>query len=182
MPPVARRLFRLLATLSLAMGAAVTWCVRSPGCRTDTYFHRTPAGRYGLVTVYPGKVSFERSTRTMQTAMPGVDPPPPPPLAWGHSSGLAGGWPAPQSAWNRLGFWHWPSSVQIINLNHEVIVHESWVVPKWFVVLPFAIPACAWAAARLALARRRPYGLCRWCGYDLRATPERCPECGAEPE
>jgi hypothetical protein len=49
--------------------------------------------------------------------------------------------------------------------------------PCWFIALVGAgLPTWSIRARR---ARRRPSpGCCRRCGYDLRATPNRCPECG----
>jgi hypothetical protein len=38
-----------------------------------------------------------------------------------------------------------------------------------------------WLVRRVRTRRRRTAGQCRLCGYDLRATPDRCSECGAVP-
>jgi hypothetical protein len=55
-------------------------------------------------------------------------------------------------------------------------------VPHWLlVVLSAAMPARAAVTGRRRriLARRLRLGRCLLCGYDLRATPGTCPECGS---
>lgn len=55
---------------------------------------------------------------------------------------------------------------------------ELWV-PHWFLTVIFVLAPIARFAAFARSRRGRLAGLCSDCGYDLRGSPGRCPECGA---
>ena len=54
------------------------------------------------------------------------------------------------------------------------------VVPYWLLVAAVLAWQVPQLARRLRAARERARGVCPACGYDLQATPDRCPECGRE--
>ena len=52
------------------------------------------------------------------------------------------------------------------------------VLPFWFLTLVWWVPSLLWVSRRNKIRQRRRNHLCLTCGYDLRASFDRCPECG----
>jgi hypothetical protein len=65
------------------------------------------------------------------------------------------------------------------DVPHEYSYERMVRVPFWLLAAMTAVLPARWATAARRRRRQKRRGLCRVCGYDLRATPDRCPECGA---
>jgi hypothetical protein len=95
----------------------------------------------------------------------------------------------PRRAWRWLGFAFQRSRYaadparpgQLLPLRPNMPVGYTAVtvaVPMWPLVAPLVLVPARMAARRWRSRRRRAQGRCVHCGYDLRASPDRCPECG----
>jgi hypothetical protein len=76
---------------------------------------------------------------------------------------------------SRLVLRHPQTRVVVMALSRTTTFSVSLVLP---LLLTALLPA--WRLGRVVHMKRREKrrGTCRVCGYDLRATPDRCPECG----
>ena len=181
-----RRLVDLLTALSLLLGMAIValW-VRSYGLwegggrselRPDrmTYAHHSFNSSSGRLWYHGGrgKVSREEAAYEQDMALWRGEP-----------------WPRP-AAWQ-----YFRVAPRVPNAGHEFLgfhfirthdrAADGTVTAVLWLGMPHALPAAlalllpaVRASSWLRRRRRRARGACPACGYDLRATPGRCPECG----
>lgn len=70
----------------------------------------------------------------------------------------------------------------VLGFSHQrAVLGGTMSFPYWLPAAALAVAPGAWLWISRKASRRAAAGLCPGCGYDLRATPSRCPECGAVP-
>ncbi len=67
-------------------------------------------------------------------------------------------------------------SVHTLQFSSETV--DMWAFPIWPIDTLFLFLPAAWVCAAYKKRRWHARGCCLNCGYDLRATPRQCPECG----
>jgi hypothetical protein len=196
-PPVRRRLLNLLTILSLLLCVAVLalW-VRSHFVY-EQVGRSTPGRGADVVRSAAGRLHFARHSYWDRTFGVGG--------RWERHVRVqtTDGWPRneyQQPDDETLGFARyvgtglvWPGQTLLAGnplppANYPGWRRDNyrvWVVPHGFLAAVMAALPVRWLQRHgpyvwnLRARRRRMAGLCPRCGYDLRATPDRCPECGA---
>jgi hypothetical protein len=186
-----RRLLNILTTLSvlLCVAVCVLW-VRSYAVGNDVTGSaaRGPAWTLGsqsggllIALRWPGHVDrtctwtrFDPDPR-FQRALPS--------LRVQMTRGRSSHW-----RWSRGRVGVWTGAGDLVeswisdrpNRTFGPVRYAGAIFPHWLLAAAAAVPTTAAIALhfRRSMRRHKPAGLCRACGYDLRATPDRCPECG----
>jgi hypothetical protein len=196
-----RRLFTLLSALSLllCMGTCVLWA-RSYWWHDTIVFSirgilihaELGVGRFGFsaATGYPESEPIDVTTRCMGNVspdffldIPGIEPSIPvidiTRLAKWKACGLSGYFGPAEAFLDPQGHVYHSFTLDATR-PRQLRYWEIDAVPYWLVGLLTIAAPLSWMF-RHYLRLRHPIGACRNCGYDLRATPDRCPECGTVP-
>jgi hypothetical protein len=171
-----RRLFNLAAAVSLLVCSVmlILWVRSYSVCETLSY-NRVTVDNFELSDCFAswgGELAFIRWRSVTQ---------------WVEHDGFGVGldYSRPEGLVHPLA--DWDSTNGVLNLgfaahktDDENGLRVNVVAPDWFLVVVFAVLPIVWLLSHLRPRLRRP-GRCTTCGYDLRATPDHCPECGAVP-
>ena len=166
-----RRLFTILSVLSLVLCLAclLMW-VRS-GFANDDLQRNHGDGRSTAVFSQNGNLTVQ-SQHESQDGQEGGS------VSWLWRFSSSPG-PLLRASW--AWEWNWPvfqSGTLFMSSSSTVTTIQFVVLPYWLLTLSTAALPGFWVWRRWKAGRRLKTGLCRICGYDLRATPDRCPECG----
>jgi hypothetical protein len=173
--PVQRIAWNGLAAISVLLGTATIWLwVRSYG-RIDRFDYVSAPALYTVNTAC-GHFDLELDNNAGY-AIPEQG------LTWTP-------WSGPQAARDQrmvmmtIGT-HFPRRTQFLGFTWGPPRGSQYVItgPFWSLVLAASLLPGWWLASfgyrRRLIRRRMRNGECVVCGYDLRASAERCPECGA---
>jgi hypothetical protein len=183
---VVRHIFTVLAGLSLLLSlVTVVFWIRSYW-RHDSWEQDGPA-------FYDEQGLFEKDVRIISAGGQGI-------FSWGRADftviGGDGRWEHDTD--NGTGFydptvkadypllatagiyikWHCELFLDAIPFDSQIhtIAVRDWLLIVVFLILP--IIETRRINVRRKIKYRQTHNLCMKCGYDLRATPDRCPECG----
>jgi hypothetical protein len=174
---VKRWLFNIAAALSLliCLAALILWRRSYPG----EVYHTRVTGQFDEHTVQGVRGRFVWTTMYVTRAFPVADLAEPP-----ARSGSAL-WP-PLATESRGAPWtvQWRYAWGTVRLKTGDVRYPVWRSISVHYGIPVFLGALLPAAWLLRLPQRRrrrriQRGLCANCGYDLRATPHLCPECGS---